>query len=166
MLANGVEGFRQFVPSLLNAVATGLGVGSPLDGSTGNGGLERGVQVSVGLIGANQFAAAIDQQSPRVAQKGGDLEIGAAVGFDHAAHYHTAALERFAQGLADGLGVHLLRVGLASEEAAPKSKPSSIPHFAIELAPAIPENLWLTAPVDCWMVIGCRHKLRNRLQVM
>ena len=73
MLANGVEGFRQFVPSLLNAVATGLGVGSPLDGSTGNGGLERGVQVSVGLIGANQFAAAIHQKSPRVAQKGGDL---------------------------------------------------------------------------------------------
>lgn len=59
MLANGMEGFRSFMPSLINAVAASLGVEPPLGSGSGNGGLERGGQVHVRLPGANPFMTAV-----------------------------------------------------------------------------------------------------------
>ncbi|MCY1439105.1 hypothetical protein D9M71_553260 [compost metagenome] len=96
--------------TLVDAVAAGLGVGLALGGGPRNGRLEVRQQIDVGLAGANQSVAAIHQQATAVTHESRHPQIGAAIGLDHAAHHHAAALEGFAQRLADRLGLILLRV--------------------------------------------------------
>ena len=61
MLADGVEGFGQFVAAFVQAIAAGLGVGLAISRGTGNGGFQCGQQVIRLWPGLAQPVGAIDQ---------------------------------------------------------------------------------------------------------
>ena len=76
MLADGVEGFGQFVAALVQPVAAGPGVGLAIPRRTGDGGFQRRQQIIWLRPGLAQTVGEIDQQAADTAQEGGHAQVG------------------------------------------------------------------------------------------